>query len=76
MNTDVRSYPPYVEELQARLAKMDDASLKRFGQAAKLDCSVESSGVQPPRHESVVQLETARAEWQRRNPRSTIADSF
>ena len=54
------------EELRARLRKMTDNELRRFGRAAQNMCSLEGNRGKPPREEFVIQLEEARAEWKRR----------
>ena len=50
-----------LNELRARLRKMTDEELVRFGKAARFICRDKS-----PRQAFVVQLEEARAEWRRR----------
>jgi hypothetical protein len=55
-----------LEELRARLRKMTDSELSRFGKAAKFMCSPGANLGKPPREAFVVQLEEARAEWRRR----------
>jgi len=50
------------DELRARLRKMTDEDLLRFGKAARLMCRDKS-----PRQVFVIQLEEARAEWRRRH---------
>jgi hypothetical protein len=55
-----------LEELRARLRKMTDAELIRFGRAARFLCR---PGKEPPREAFVVQLEEARAEYRRRHPK-------
>jgi hypothetical protein len=55
-----------VDQLRARLVKMTDAELKRFGKAAKDMCSLRAMG-KPPRPCFVVQLDEALAEWRKRH---------
>jgi hypothetical protein len=55
-----------LEALRARFQKMSDQELLRFGQAAKSMCSPDAYFGQPPRQTFVIQLEEARAEWERR----------
>jgi hypothetical protein len=55
-----------LESLRARLRKMTDQELRRFGLAAKSMCSPDAYFGQRPRQVFVVQLEEAKAEWQRR----------
>jgi hypothetical protein len=53
------------EELRARLRKMTDNELRRFGRAARNTCLPEANRGKPPR-EFVIQLEEAQTEWKRR----------
>jgi hypothetical protein len=55
-----------IEQLQARLRKMTDAELRRFGKAAAAMCSPQANFGKPPKKAFVIQLEEARAEWKRR----------
>jgi len=55
-----------LEQLRARLRKMTDTELRRFGKAAKFMCSPGANLGKPPRECFVIQLEEARAEWRRR----------
>jgi hypothetical protein len=55
-----------LEELRARLRKMTDAELIRFGKAARFMRHPGRNG-EPPRECFVIQFEEARAEWRRRN---------
>ena len=59
-----------LDALRARLRKMDDDALVRFGKAAAYMCGPESNGAEQPRREFVIQLEEALAEWRRRHPRA------
>lgn len=54
------------KELRARLRKMTDNELRRFGRAARNVCSPEANRGKPPREELVIQLEEAQVEWKRR----------
>ena len=54
-----------LEQLRARLRKMSDAELLRFGKAARNLCSPEANRGKPPRECFVIQLEESRAEWKR-----------
>ena len=54
------------EELRARLRKMTDNELRRFGRAAQNMCLPDGNWDKPPREEFVIQLEEARAESKRR----------
>jgi hypothetical protein len=53
-----------LQALRERLRKMTDAALIRFGEAGRLLCRDKN-----PRRVFVIQLEEARAEWQRRHPK-------
>jgi hypothetical protein len=53
-----------LEQLQARLRKMSEDDLVRFGKAARFMCRDKE-----PRQMFVIQLEEARAEWRRRHPK-------
>jgi hypothetical protein len=55
-----------LDQLRERLAKMTDAELLRFGNAAKFMCSPGANFNEPPRESFVIQLKEARAEWERR----------
>lgn len=61
------------EKLKARLRKMSDADLLRFGKAARYMCSAKANVGKPARSEFVVQLKAAREEWRRRHPRQCEA---
>lgn len=63
-----------VDALRARLAKMSDAELRRFGEAARYMCSPQANRRQQPLPEFVLQLEEARAEWRRRHPGGTKSE--
>ena len=63
--------PLNLEELRSRLRKMEDAALRRFGDAASYMCSSTANMGKPPRKTFVVQLEEARAEWKRWHPKSS-----
>ena len=54
-----------LEELRARLRKMTDSELRRFGRAARFTCSPRANLGKPPRECFVIQFEEARAEWRR-----------
>jgi hypothetical protein len=57
-----------LDELRARLRKMSDAELLRFGKAANFMCSPKANLHRPPREAFVIQLREARDEYRRRNP--------
>jgi hypothetical protein len=58
--------PLQLEAVRARLRKMSDADLLRFGRAAASLCRPEQQFGHPPRQVFVDQLQEARAEWRRR----------
>jgi hypothetical protein len=62
--------PFQLEEVRARLAKMSDADLLRFGRAAASLCKPDGNFGHAPRKVFIEQLHEARAEWRRRHPRS------
>jgi hypothetical protein len=57
-----------LDQLRERLRKMNDSDLLRFGNAAKFMCSPGANFNRAPRESFVIQLNEARAEWERRNP--------
>jgi hypothetical protein len=59
-----------LEQLSARLRKMSDTELLRFGKAAAAMCSPQANLGKPPRKVFVIQLDEARAEWKRRGVHS------
>ena len=58
----------YVEGLRARLRKMSDEELRKFGKAARYMISPTANMGKAPLPTFVLQLEEARAEWRRRHP--------
>ena len=59
--------PIDLDQLRARLRKMTDEQLLRFGKAARFMCRDKS-----PREVFVIQLNEARAEWRRRKRSSGL----
>jgi hypothetical protein len=57
-----------VEDLRARLRKMSDEELRKFGKAARYMTSPTANMGKPPLPTFVLQLEEARAEWRRKHP--------
>jgi hypothetical protein len=57
-----------VEGQRARLRKMSDKELRKFGKAARYMVSPTANMGKPPLPTFVLQLEEARAEWRRRHP--------
>lgn len=66
MDTATHDQPLDLDAVRARLARMDDEALLRFGKAAAYMSSPAAYYGQPPRPEFVMQYEAAREEWQRR----------
>jgi hypothetical protein len=60
-----------LEALRARLRRMSDAALNRFGQAARYMCSPEANLGKEPRKAFVIQLREAVEEWRRRRQDSS-----
>jgi len=56
-----------VDALRARLRKMSDEDLRKFGQAARYMVSPTANMGKPPLPTFVLQLEEARTEWRRRH---------
>jgi hypothetical protein len=59
--------PVNLDQLRERLRKMTEEELIRFGKAARSMCRDK-----PPRQVFVIQLDEARAEWRRRNPKPSF----
>lgn len=59
---------PNLEKLRARLCKMTDAQLFRFGKAAASLCDPTQNFGKPARKTFIVQLKECRIAWRRRNP--------
>jgi hypothetical protein len=54
------------DALRARLRKMSDEELRKFGEAARYMVSPKANMGKPTLPDFVLQLEEARAEWRRR----------
>jgi hypothetical protein len=65
-----------VEALRARLRKMTDEQLQKFGRAARYMVSPTANMGKPPLNVFVTQLAEARAEWQRRNQKKADESSM
>ena len=64
---DFAAEPPIDREaLRARLQRMSDEQLIRFGKSARYMCSPQARWGDAPRPVYVIQLEEAVAEWRRR----------
>ena len=55
-----------LEALRARLRRMTDRELLRFGKSARYMCSPEANLGQQPRQVFVIQLREAQNEWRHR----------
>jgi len=64
-----------VDELRARLRKMDDVKLCEFGQAARQLTTARASLGKPPLGIYALQLQEATAEWRRRHPKNWQSES-
>jgi hypothetical protein len=56
--------------LRARLRRMSDRELRRFGKSARYMCSPEANLGKAPRRVFVIQLREAVEEWRRRQDSS------
>ena len=65
-----------VAALRARLRKMTDEQLQKFGRAVRYMCSPYANMRKPPLDVFVTQLAEARAEWQRRNQKKADESSM
>src|ERR1700683_1731004 len=64
--------PIDVEECRARLRKVTDAQLLKYGKAARYMCSSTAYFGKAPRETFVIQLRECRAEWKRRKAAKLI----
>ena len=65
-----RNEPDDVEAVRERLRKKDDAALLAYGRAAAYMCTPSANRGEPPLDTFVLQLQEARAEWERRYKQS------
>jgi hypothetical protein len=63
-----------LDQCRARLQRMDDAALERFGKSAAYMASPTANLGHPPREPFLVQLREARIEWKRRHPGEIYAN--
>ena len=68
--------PAQTEFAPAFIAGMSNPELLRFGVNAKLRCSQAENPNEPRMKTLLVQLNHARAEWNRRHPKLPLRDSF
>jgi hypothetical protein len=64
-----------IDELRARLRKMDEIKLCEFGETARYMTTVRANLGKPPLQVYVVQLAEATAEWRRRHPKNWQSES-
>jgi hypothetical protein len=57
-----------IEQIRARLCKMSDVELRKFGRAAS-DMANPKKNFGTPNPAFKIQLDEARAEWRRRHPK-------
>jgi hypothetical protein len=69
-------YEINIEDLRERLCGMTDDELLRFGWIARYACSPDIQADGRDHEASVLQLHEAREEWNRRNPRLPLRESF
>jgi hypothetical protein len=65
----------HLDQCRARLQRMDDAALERFGKAAAYIASPATNLGHPPREPFLVQLREARVEWNEGYPGEIHANS-
>jgi hypothetical protein len=64
----IQSIPEDIEQIRARLRKMSDLELRKYGRAAR-DLANPKKGYGPPNPSFQIQLDEARTEWRRRHPK-------
>jgi hypothetical protein len=64
-----------VDEVRARLRKMDDVKLCEFGEAARQMIAAKANFDRPPLDINVLQVAEATAEWRRRHPKNWQSES-
>ena len=64
-----------VDELRARLRKMNDVKLCEFGRAARHMTTIRANLGKPPLQAYVIQLAEATSEWRRRHPKNWQSES-
>jgi hypothetical protein len=70
----IQSDPENIEQIRARLRKMSDHELRKFGRAAS-DMADPKKNFGTPNPAFAVQLAEARAEWKRRHPKPPLSKS-
>jgi hypothetical protein len=67
--------PFELEAIRARIRKMSDDELLKYGKAAKSMCEPDANFGRPPSDVYVTQLREAREEWRRRHPKPPEDDN-
>jgi hypothetical protein len=70
----IQSNPEDIEQIRARLRKMSDHELRKFGRAAS-DMADPKKNFGTPNPAFAVQLAEAHAEWKRRHPKPPLGKS-
>lgn len=65
--------PNTEENLRARLVRMKDPELLRYGQAARSCASPEANFGKEPSESAKMHLRAAREEWRRRHPKLPLS---
>jgi hypothetical protein len=65
-----------VNELRARLQRLDNLTLLSFGRSAQFMCSPQANQGRAASPGCLIQLREARDEWRRRNRNAVTVDSF
>jgi hypothetical protein len=63
----IQSEPESIEQIRARIRKMSDLELRKYGRAAR-DLADPKKNYGPPNPSFQIQLDEAGAEWRRRHP--------
>jgi hypothetical protein len=70
----IQTDPEDVERIRARLRKMSDIELRKFGRSPSVRADPKKNfGTTNPAFQ--IQLDEARGEWRRRHPRSSSRES-
>jgi len=69
-------HPAAREAVRVCIVGMSNPQLLRFGMRVKLSCAEAENSNDPPIEYLRVQLNLARAEWNRRHPKLPLRDSF
>jgi hypothetical protein len=66
----IQTEPEDLERIRARIRKMSDIELRKYGRAAR-DLADPKKNYGPPNPSFQIQLDEARAGWRRRHPKTT-----